>query len=57
MKKKLRLIILFDLKNLNLFGASRAKPFVDWHFFQWQCKTSHMPTSKTLITNQHNRGS
>jgi len=35
MTEKLSLVILFDLKNLNLFGASRAKPFVDWHFFQW----------------------
>jgi hypothetical protein len=29
MKKELRLVISFDLKNLSLFGASRAKPFVD----------------------------
>jgi hypothetical protein len=34
MKEELRLFILFDLRNLSLFGASRAKPFVDGHFFQ-----------------------
>jgi len=29
MKDKLRLVILFDLRKLSLFGASKAKPFVD----------------------------
>jgi hypothetical protein len=29
MKEKLRLVILFNFRNLSLFGASREKPFID----------------------------
>jgi hypothetical protein len=51
MEKNLKLIILCDLKNLGLLGAPRVEPLANLHFFHWWHKTSHMPTSKTLITN------
>jgi hypothetical protein len=56
-RKTSRLVLLFNLKNLDLFGALRAKSFANLHFLKGWHKTSHMPTLKTLITNQHSGGS
>jgi hypothetical protein len=56
-KEKFKLVILCDPRNLGRLGAPKAKPFADWHFFLWWHETSHMPTSRTLITNQHSDGS
>jgi hypothetical protein len=51
MEENPKLILLCDLRNLGLLGASKAKPFANWHFFHWWHETSRMSTSRTLITN------
>jgi hypothetical protein len=53
MEENLRLVLLCGFKKLCLLGARRAKPFANWHSFHWWHETSHMPTLRTLITNQH----
>jgi hypothetical protein len=53
MEENLKLVLLCDLKNLGLLGASKAKPFVNLHFFHWWHETSRMSTSITFVSNQH----
>jgi hypothetical protein len=44
MKENLRLVLLCDPRNLILLGASKAKPFANWHFLHWWHETFPMPT-------------
>jgi hypothetical protein len=55
MENNLGYFLLSNYKNkdLNLSCARKVKPFFDLHFLQWWCETFHMPTFRTLITNQH----
>jgi hypothetical protein len=53
-KKNLKHSPMSNYKCFCLFCALKAKPFSNWHFCQWWHKTSHIPSSRTPITNKYN---